>query len=66
MPHSSLLKRLLSQRLGAPLARLSAEHPLAQAGLSRVDRVAFAACVAGGGSGAAVVLSKLFCLQVGF
>jgi hypothetical protein len=33
-----------------------------RAGLGVVDRLALVACVAGGGSGAALILTKLFCL----
>lgn len=57
MHSSARLKRLLS---GPRVARQGAAAgvPL----LSGVDRLAWAACVAGGGSGAALILVKLFCL----
>ena len=52
----------MARRFLETLLRLSDQVALAPRGLARVDRLALAACIAGGGSGAAVVLSKLFCL----
>ena len=54
-------------RLEGRARRLSDLRPrrapaVPRAGLSVVDRVALVACVASGGSGAALILTQLFCL----
>ena len=45
-----------------PAAPFTREVVVPARGLLNIERVALAACVAGGGSGAALILTKLFCL----
>ena len=61
MPRFVRLESLL-RRPAAPPPRTPGEMAPAASELARIDRLALVACVAGGGSGALVILTQLFCL----